>query len=155
MFTDDTSRLPRYEWLLRWIGGLVIVTSLGLGIWTDIDRVFYERWPDRLDEKYRQWDALFRSGEKPGRGVFLKFAGFPKSAGGFTGNVYFRAVYALYPEPVVIAGPGVVVNDTMQILNGNSIPEDQALRDRGVGSVVVLRVAGMRPVIERVKWLDE
>ncbi len=126
MLTDNLSRTARYGRVLRWVGGLAIVISLGLCVRGDIDREFYARWPDRLNQKYEQWDALIRSGEAPGRGVFLKFVNFPKGAGGFTASVYFRAVYALYPQPVVVAGPGVVVNDTMQLLNGNSIPDDTA-----------------------------
>jgi hypothetical protein len=143
------------RWILRWLGGIVVVISLGLCVGVDIRREFFERWPDRLRQKYEQWDGVFRSGDKSGRGVFLKFVNFPKNAGGFTANVYFRAVYVMYPRPVLVAEPGVTINGTMQLLDGNSIPEERSLRDRGVGSIVVLRLEGMRPVVERVKWLDE
>ncbi|HEY1923127.1 MAG TPA: hypothetical protein VGG44_10295 [Tepidisphaeraceae bacterium] len=152
---DNVSELPRFGWVLRWVGGFIIAISLGLCIGADVHREFFERWPNRLTEKYKQWDALMESGASRDRGVFLKFVGFPKNAGGFTANVYFRAVYALYPRPVVVVEPGVTINGTMQLLAGNSIEDEQALRDRGVGSIVVLRLEGMRPVIDRVKWLDE
>ncbi len=134
-------------------GALVIATSLGLCVASDIDRTYFTRWPARLTEKYAKQDALIGSAAAPGRGVFLKFINFPKNAGGFTANIYFRAVYALYPQPVVVAEPGVLVNGTPQLLKGNSIPDDRSLRDRGVGSVIVLKLMGMQPVIMQVKWL--
>ena len=129
--------------------------SLGLCVGADVNREFYVRWPARLNQKYEQWDALFRSGAAPGRGVFLKFINFPKNAGGITTNVYFRAVYVLYPQPVLVAKPEVTVNWTMQLLEGNSIQDELSLRDRGVGSIVVLNLVGMQPVIAEVKWLGQ
>lgn len=87
--------------------------------------------------------------------MFLKFIGFPKGAGGFTASVYFRAVYVMYPRPVLVADPGVVVNETTRLLEGNSVPDERSLRDRGVGSIVDLELVGMQPVIRRVKWLTE
>jgi len=152
---DNLSPSPRSAWILRSLSGLVIVTSLGLCIGSDVNRVFFARWPARLNQKYDQWDALFRSGTAPGRGVFLKFIDFPKNAGEFTMNVYFRAVYVLYPQPVLVAEPGVVLNTTTQLLEGNSIPDERTLRDRGVGSIVVLDFAGNQPFVTRVKWLGQ
>jgi len=152
---DNLSPSPRSAWILRSLGGLVIVTSLGLCIRADVDREFLVRLPARLNQRYEQWDALFRSGTAPGRGVFLKFIGFPKGAGGFTASVYFRAVYVMYPRPVLVADPGVVVNETTRLLEGNSVPDERSLRDRGVGSIVDLELVGMQPVIRRVKWLTE
>lgn len=155
ILNDIVSRPPKSGMILQWLGGLVIVTTMGLCIGTDVNREFYARWPTRLNQRYEQWDALFKSGTAPGRGVFLKFVNFPKNAGGFTANVYFRAVYLLYPEPVLVAEPGVVINGAMQLLEGNSIPDERSLRDRGVGSIVVLRLAGMQPIIAQVKWLGD
>jgi hypothetical protein len=155
ILNDIVSWSPKSGMILQWLGGLVIVTSIGLCIGADADREFYSRWPARLNQRYEQWDALIKSGAAPGRGVFLKFVNFPKNAGGFTANVYYRAVYAMYPEPVLVAEPGVLINGTMQLLGGNSIPDEQSLRNRGVGSVVILHLVGMQPVIARVKWLGD
>lgn len=152
---DNLSPSPTSGWILRSLGGLVIATSLGLCIGADVKRVFFARWPARLNQQCQQWDALFRSRTPPRRGVFLKFIGFPKGAGGFTSKVYFRAVYVLYPRPVLVAQPRVVVNNTTQLLQGNSVPDERSLRDRGVGSIVDLELVGMQPVIRRVKWLTE
>jgi hypothetical protein len=152
---DIPSLSPTSVWILRCIGGLVVATSLGLCVSSDVDRELYARWPARLNQQYAHWDALIRSGAAPGRGVFLKFVHFPKNAGGITANVYFRAVYAMYPRPVLVAQPEVVVNSTMQLLAGNSAADDRSLRDRGVGSIVVLDLVGTQPAIARVNWLAQ
>jgi len=154
---DNKSPSPKSGRILRWLGGLIIVMSMGLCIGFDVYRVFYLRGPDHLNQRYRRWDALINSGAAPGRGVFLKFTNFPVKAAGFTTNIYFRAVYVLYPRPVLVAEPGAVVNKPMQLLKANSFPDERTLWDRGVGSIIVVDFdpVRMQPFVAGVKWLGQ
>ncbi len=87
--------------------------------------------------------------------MFLKFKNFPVTAAGFTTNIYFRAAYVLYPRPVLVAEPGVVVNKPLQLLEANSLPDERTLRDRGVASIIVVDFdpVRMQPFVAGVKWL--
>jgi hypothetical protein len=155
ILSDNESPSLKSGRLLRWVGGLVILTSIGLCIGFDVYREFYVQGPARLNELYGRWDRLIRSGAAPGRGVFLKFINFPRKSAGFTTNIYFRAVYVLYPQPVVVAKPEVVVNKPLELLAGNYFPDERWLRDRGVGSIVVVDFDPVReqPFIAGIKWL--
>jgi hypothetical protein len=139
------------------LGGLVIVTSMALCVGFDVYREFYLQGPDHLSQSYRLWDAQIRKGAAPGRGVFLKFKNFPPITAGFTTNIYFRAVYVLYPRPVLVAEPGVVVNKPLQLLVANSFPDERTLWDRGVGSIIVVDfdTVRMQPFVAGVKWLGQ
>ena len=152
---DYESPSPKSGRILPRLGGLIIVTSIGLCIGFDVYREFSLRAPDQLNQSYARWDGFIRSGAAPGRGVFLKFVNFPEKVAGYTTNIYFRAVYELYPRPVLVADPGFVVNKPLQLLEGNSVPDDRSLRDRDVGSIIIVDFdpVKMHPFIAGVKWL--
>lgn len=130
---------------------------MGLCIGFDVYRQFDLAGPEHLNESYAQWDGFIRNGAEPGRGVFLKFFNFQGKSAGFTTNIYFRAVYVLYPRPVLVAEPGVVVNKPLQLLEANSYPSERWLWNHGVGSIIVVdfNPVSMQPFIRGVKWLGE
>ncbi len=134
-----------------------MVASIGMCIGFDIDRQFYLRGPRLLNQSLVDWDRYIHTETTPGRGVFLKFLNFHGQSRQWAARIYFRAVYLLYPQPVLVTGPSVVVNNAPQILQDNSYPSDQWLMDRGVGSIVVVDFDPLknRPVVLAVKWLGE
>jgi hypothetical protein len=151
---DNTPGIFRKS--LFW-GGLVLAASMGLCIGFDVYRQFDLRGPGHLDESYAWLDKLIRGAAEPGRGVFLRFDNFRGESAGFVTNIYFRAVYVMYPRPVLVAEPGVVVNKPFQLLENNSYPNEQWLRDQGVGSIMVWDfdpVSG-RPFVRGVTWLGK
>jgi hypothetical protein len=156
-FIDGPPASPKPGRILKWLGGIIVVTSMGLCIGFDVDREFYLRGPDHLNQSYARWDAFIRNGAAPGRGLFLRFINFHGPQAGFATNIYFRAVYALYPRPVLVAKPGVVVNKPFQLVDGNSYPSENWLRERGVGSILVVDYDPVRkqPFVAGVKWLGE
>jgi hypothetical protein len=149
--------MPKSRRILRWLGGVVVVTSVGMCIGFDIYRQFYLGGPERLKQSIVDWDGYIHKESTPGRGVFLKFLNFHDQARQWTARIYFRAVYSMYPQPVLVTGPSGVVNTAPQLLEDNSYPSDQWLIDRGVGSIVVVDFDPLknRPFILAVKWLGE
>ncbi len=128
---------------------------MGLCIGFDVYRQLDLAGPAHLNQSYARWDGIIRNAAEPGRGVFLKFVNFRGKSAGFTTNIYFRAMYALYPRPVLVAEPGVIVNKPFQLLQANSYPSERWLWDHGVGSIIVVDFdpVRMQPFIREVKWL--
>lgn len=83
------------------------------------------------------WDAQFLSvaGDK---GLFIQFQNLRGSAQEEVSRVYFRAVYRLYPHPVIVAREGAVINIATQLRLANFQPDDRWLADRGIGAVLVV-----------------
>jgi hypothetical protein len=154
---ENLSPSPRSRRILSWLGAIVVLASIGMCIGFDIDRQFYLRGPQLLNQSLADWDRYIHAETTPGRGVFLKFLNFHDQARQWTARIYFRAVYLLYPQPVLVTGPSVVVNNAPQILQDNSYPSDQWLMGRRVGSIVVVDFDPLKkkPVVLAVKWLGE
>jgi hypothetical protein len=140
---------------LEWFGGLLIVTSMGLCIGFDVYRQFGLAEPQHLNQSYVQWDGYILNRAEPGRGVFLKFVNFRGQWAGYATNIYFRAVYVMYPRPVLVARPGDVLNKPFQVLAANSYPSEKWLWDHGVGSIIIVDFDPVRtqPFVAGVKWL--
>jgi hypothetical protein len=130
---------------------------MALSIGFDIYRQLWLAGPTKLNSSYVRWDGLIQHAAAPGRGVFLKFINFKGDALGYTTNIYFRAVYVLYPQPALVAQPDVVVNNAPQLMAGNSYPDEQWLIDRGVGSIMFIDFDQNRqqPFVRGVKWLSQ
>jgi len=128
---------------------------MALSIGFDVYRELWLAGPTRINSTYATWDGLIQHGAGPGRGVFLKFENFKGDALGYTTNIYFRAVYILYPQPVLVAPPDVVVNNAPQLIADNSYPNEQWLIDHGVGSIMFIDFDGFRkrPFVRGVQWL--
>jgi hypothetical protein len=142
---------------LKWSLRIVILTSMGLCIGFDVNRVFVNQGLSKLSEPYGLWDGWLESSTAPGRGIFLKFDDFPESTAGYAQNVYFRAVYVLYPQRVLVSDPSATINKGQELLKYNSLPSDRWLLDQGVDSVmsIVMDPKHNVPVIREVRWLGQ
>jgi hypothetical protein len=154
---SESQSPPGSRRILARLGGLVVITSIGMCIGFDIYREFYQRGPSLMNQSYVQWDGYIHKETTPGRGLFLRFLNFHGQSRQWAARIYFRAVYLLYPQPVLVTKPDVIVNTAPQLLEGNSPPDDQRLIDRGVGSIVVVDFdpLKMKPFVFAVKWLGE
>lgn len=151
---------PIPSWLvtaLKWVIPIAVITSMGLCIGSDLYRVHGPRAPVKLVKIYGYWDSQLRDKSMPGRGVFLKFEGYSRGdlTEAYAQSIYYRGVYAMYPLPVLVTEPNVVVNEGKDFLQDNSYPSDQWLVDHGVGSVLTIGFderAGL-PFTMAVQWL--
>jgi hypothetical protein len=123
----------------------------------DVNRQFVDDALPKLSQPYALWDGWLEQATAPGRGIFLKFDGFPERWAGYAQNIYFRAVYFLYPQPVLVSGPTATINKGQDLLKNNSLPSDQWLLDHGVDSVmsIVMDPKHDVPVVREVRWLGE
>jgi hypothetical protein len=130
---------------------------MGLCIDSDMNRLFVLKKPDRIAEPYKLWDGWIASAAAPGRGLFLKFDNFPPKGAGYAQNIYFRAVYVLFPRPLLAAGPSTKLSNGDELLKNNEYPGDQWLRSQGVDSVMTIQMDEVRglPVVSEVRWLGE
>jgi hypothetical protein len=136
--------------------GLIALTSMGLCIGFEIARQESNGSAASLTQSYSRWDAYMRQAA-PRAGVFLKFVGFEGNWRGYVANIYYRAVYVLYPKPVLVADPSVVVNNENQLVDTNSYPNDRRLLNHGVGAVltIVFDPATNSPVPAEPRWVGE
>lgn len=86
-----------------------------------------------LENLYGTWDRQFEEAAG-GNGLNLKFDGFHGSSLKLESELFYRAVYALYPRPVV----------------ETSTANDETLAGDGIGGVLTLKPAG--PGIEVESW---
>ncbi|MGD0139342.1 MAG: hypothetical protein ABSD28_10730 [Tepidisphaeraceae bacterium] len=142
---------------LKWSLRIVVLTSMGLCIGIDVNRLFVKQALSKLSDPYALWDGWLEQATAPGRGIFLKFDDFPESRAGYAQNVYFRAVYFLYPQRVLVSGPSATLNRGQDLLKNNSLPSDQWLLDQGVYSVmsIVMDPKHDVPVVRDVRWLGK
>jgi len=106
---------------------------------------------------YSKWDAWLENALEPGRGIFLDFPNFPKASAGYAQDIYFHAIYVLYPRPVLVSDPGVTINSAWDILANNTYPSERWLLDWHVGSVMSVEMDKKQklPVVKSVHWLGE
>ena len=118
-----------------WLAALAMLSSAAAAISADV----YTRF-DSDQFKNRQLgvaaiDGMVRTGSR-GQGLFLQFTGnFRGSLEKYPCGVYYRAVYLLYPRPVLIAEPGQVIdpqNAVEQIRKANFDPDGAWLLNHGV-----------------------
>jgi len=130
---------------------------MGLCIGFDANRVFVNQALPKLSQPYGLWDSWLENSTAPGRGIFLKFEDFPERWAGYAQNIYFRAVYFLYPQWVLVSGPSATINKGQDLLKNNSLPSDRWLLDQGVDSVmsIVMDPKHDVPVIREVRWLGK
>ena len=73
----------------------------------------------------------------------IHFDGFDAShfqQGLLMSQFYFRAVYALYPRRVFVGHDDQVINTATELAAADALPDDQWLRQHGVGGVLNLRL---------------
>jgi hypothetical protein len=130
---------------------------MGLCIGFDANRVFVNEGLSNLSDPYARWDGWLEEATAPGRGIFLKFDDFPDRWAGYAQNIYFRAVYVLYPRRVLVCGPSATINKGQDLLKNNLLPSDRWLLDQGVDSVmwIVMDLNHNVPVIREVRRLEK
>jgi hypothetical protein len=102
---------------LRWMGRGILAVMLGsacFSIYLDIQRRFVSPGAIEATRRFVRTDQTLADAGKNGA-VGLQFL---NSDGGTRQFAYFRAVYDLYPTPVVIVNGGDVVFDAGQIPSG-------------------------------------
>jgi hypothetical protein len=122
---------------------------MGICIWNaNRIKTLSNQAPERLEQVYGYWDNVLRKDTQAGRGVFVKFVNLPSGTQGeaYAQSVYFRAVYALYPQPVLVTASENVVNKGGDFLKDNSYPSEQWLVEHGVGTVITV---GYEPRMDR------
>ncbi len=136
---------------------LAVLASIAYCVQFDFTRLFITKAPTRIAQPYALWDGWIADAAAPGKGIFMDFDHVPATAGGYVQNIYYRAVYDLYPRPVYVTDPRLVINDGLAVLNHNESPGDQWLRDHGVDSVMTIEMdkKAKLPKVTNVHWLDE
>jgi hypothetical protein len=142
---------------LKWLLRIVVLTSMGLCIGFDANRVFFTEGLAKISGSYALWDGWLEEAADSGRGIFLKFEDFPDRWAGYTQNIYFRAVYVLYPRRVLVSGHSTTVNKWRELLENNALPSDEWLRDQGVDSVMTIELDPNHhvPLVRDVRRLGE
>jgi hypothetical protein len=79
-------------------------------------------------ELYAEFDRNMELLKENCHGVFIRFLNFQGEPGSaypsqFTLNIYFRAVYDLYPFPVCVGYSDVAMNTALQVLSSNGKPD--------------------------------
>jgi hypothetical protein len=140
---------------LKWSLRIVVLTSMGLCIGVDVNRMFVDPPIVALTRSYALWDNWLDQSTR--RGIFLKFEDFPQTAAGYVQNIYFRSVYVVYPRRSLVSGSPVTINNGLELLKNNSLPSDAWLLDHGVDSVMSIVMDPRRgvPVPRDVRWLGE
>lgn len=158
MMLDHSSRpAPVSRAVLKWSLLVLVLTSIGLCIGYDVTRLFVLKKPTNLARPYAQWDSWLVNAAVPGRGLFLKFDDFPPGAAGYAQNIYYRAVYDLFPQPCLVTGPGNKISDGRDLLKLNDYPSEQWLRSQNVDSIMTIKMdkKSNLPIVENVRWLGE
>jgi hypothetical protein len=153
---DYSPPAPQPPAILKWSLRILVIASIGLCIDSDMNRLFVLKKPDRIAAPYKLWDGWITSAAR-GRGLFLKFDQFPPRAAGYAQNIYYRAVYVLFPRPLLVAGPATKVTNGNELLKENEYPGDQWLRSQGVDSVMTIQMDDVQglPVVSGVRWLGD
>jgi len=148
---------PKSPKILKCALRIIVLASIGWCIGFDIHRVFVLKKPDRLAHPYALWDGWITQSAAPGRGLFLKFDHFSAGGAGYAQNIYYRAVYVLYPRPLLVTGPATKIGDGNDLLKHNEYPNDQWLLKQGVDSVMTIQMDPKRnlPVVAGVRWLGD
>jgi len=143
--------------ILKWSVRILVLTSVGLCIGFDFIRLFESNEPSHLAKTYHLWDGWLTYAVVPDRGLFLKFDHFPAGDAGYAQNIYFRAVYDLYPQPLLATDLSKKISNGDELLTENQYPGDQWLRNHGVDSVMTIQMDAKRdlPVVSGIRWLGD
>jgi hypothetical protein len=121
---------------VRWLRGGILAVMLGsavLSVYLDIQRRFVSSGAIEATRRFVRTDQTLADAGRNGP-VGLQFI---NSDDGTRQFAYFRAVYDLYPQAVVIANGDVVVFDAREIPDG-IVHSRQWWRERGVKTIVTV-----------------
>lgn len=125
------------------------ILSLGGALGFDIADRFVLRRPEIFMRQYARVDKELTLAAH-GQGLYLRFSNFLGEIAGFSTNFYFRAVYILYPQPVLVGDPSVVASFPDQVVANNFEPTDQWLFQHGIHTVLTYHYNG-RTFMRRVR----
>jgi hypothetical protein len=122
---------------------LVLAAAVVISVWLCASPDMQIRWrgqkPEHVALIYGYWENQFASAAH-GSGIYLKFLDFSGSRIQFCCNLYFYAVYAISPLPVLVGNPNDVVNNAPQLIEANRVqPDAQSLLKQGVSTVLAIR----------------
>jgi hypothetical protein len=125
--------------------GLAALISMISVVVENADSRFFSSAPDIILKRYAAFDRAFVQGSRGG-GLFLRFNNFVGPNAGYSTNIYFRAVYTLYPRPVLVGDPSVVINNGKDIAAANDDfhPTGAWLEEHGVHGIIAYNLATMR-----------
>jgi hypothetical protein len=141
--------------ILNWGLRIAVLASLACCICSNIYRELYDVKTINNRKGEALWQAYLEDATNPGQNIFLKFDyGEHGENAAFAQTIYFLGVYRLYPRRPLVADPSVMINDGHDILRNNDLPDDQWLRDHGVGSVMSI-IMSQRQNLPYVKFVRQ
>jgi hypothetical protein len=96
--------------LALWLASAAMLGSAAVAIGLDVHKRFVIHQFKQRQLGCAQTDAMLRKASQ-GRGLFLRFSGqFRGTWKNFPCGAYYRAVYLLYPLPVLVGEPSQLIN---------------------------------------------
>jgi hypothetical protein len=93
----------------------------------------------RQVEFYQEFDHSLEMAKDHSHGVFIRFLKFNGDyLSQLALNAYFRAVYDLYPMPVRVGYSDVAMNTAPQMMETNSKPDDEWMRNHGLDAELTI-----------------
>lgn len=103
---------------------LAAIASIAISIAIDASKNFYVHYMERVTARYVRVDHEAYQAA-PSGGLYLRFVNFRGNKIGFLTNYYFRDVYVLYPQRVLVGDPSIVINTPQEVLAAN-VPQTDA-----------------------------
>jgi hypothetical protein len=126
-----------YRRFAGWAVAAAIAASAGFSIAADFIYRYRSGEIPHAVHQFRRLDEFFESAAG-GQGVFLHYSGVGEPERTFTLVMYMRAIYRLYPQPVLTAEPGVLIATPDELLGANSDRDGTWMMDHGVGHEISL-----------------
>jgi hypothetical protein len=124
-------------WRIAGLWKLAILISILSVVSVNAENRFVSGDPRKIANRFSAVDqgAAETAG---GGGLLLRFAGFVGPNVGYTTNIFFRAVFDLYPQPVLVGEASAVINtgDDITAANGKFNPTDSWLLQHGVHAIL-------------------
>jgi hypothetical protein len=115
--------------------------SIAASVGFDITGRFMHSYQEIIMSRYGRVDEQLTQAAH-GQGLYLRFTNFQGEIAGYVTNFYFRAVYILYPQPVLVGDPSVVASLPYKVLAGNFDPTDQWLLQHNIHTVLTYHYDG-------------
>jgi hypothetical protein len=134
------AHVPPAKSLCRCGAGLWAIAATISILWVigaDIHKRFISGDPQKIASRFTPVDQAVADSAGNG-GLVLRFVNFQGSDVGYTTNIFFRAVYDLYPQAVLVGDPAAVINtgDDIAAAGENFNPPDSWLIQHGVYAIL-------------------
>jgi hypothetical protein len=126
--------------IIRFLIAFVAAINLGISATASLeDRFGNNRRPREL-KLYADLDNVFQRLSQQSTPIFLKFGDLTGSDIGFASTIYFRAVFTMFPNPVVVGDPSTSLFFAADILPANIDRNDGWLIAHHIGIVLAIRL---------------